>query len=422
MTAGGDGAPPSVTIATGGVSWVRARTPRILSTIAKGLWGLSSIGSLAMAIDGAWFLSLLSLVTMFAWPLFIVSYIVTLTQTSLRGAIEVTPEGLALLGVGARRTMRRAEIRSAYVVDRQVAGGSIATLEVELTSGDVLAATFPEPDAARKIVAKLGFGAGGGRVHVPLAKPARRLLHLPIALACWIGATTMAVGAVTVFAMNDGPSWTSAVGAGAMSLYPALALAIYTALRRFARGAEVTVGDDGVLVVKGTRRRFIPRRDVGLVVGSPRGGLLVETRSGERVVVEGAFLDAGRLEAVVRLLHERSGVASAGADRHAHYERAGRPIEQWRDHLARAMSEAGYRETAATADEAAAILRSPHATGEQRVGAALALRIAGSPPERIRVAVDAAVDDRTREALEAVAEAEKIEDDERIEKALRRLG
>ena len=64
------------------------------------------------------------------------------------------------------------------------------------------------------------------------------------------------------------------------------------------------------------------------------------------------------------------------------------------------------------------MLRSPRATGEQRIGAALALRVAGQPRERIRVAVEGAADDRVREALEAVADAD---DDVVIEKALKRL-
>jgi len=68
------------------------------------------------------------------------------------------------------------------------------------------------------------------------------------------------------------------------------------------------------------------------------------------------------------------------------------------------------------------VLHSAQATPEQRVGAALALRVAGQPKERIRIAVDAAADERVREALEAVVEARDGElDDPVVEKALRRL-
>ena len=105
-------------------------------------------------------------------------------------------------------------------------------------------------------------------------------------------------------------------------------------------------------------------------------------------------------------------------DRFAHYERGGRALPEWRAHLAHAMSEATYRMNPATVEEAATVLRSAQATPEQRIGAALALRIANQPRERIRVAVDAAVDDRMRDALEAVADSE---DDGVIEKALQRL-
>ena len=100
--------------------------------------------------------------------------------------------------------------------------------------------------------------------------------------------------------------------------------------------------------------------------------------------------------AVARVIEERLGPAATTADRFTHYERGGRPLAEWRDHLAQAMNQASYRHNAATVDEAATVLRSAQATPEQRVGAALAMRVAGQPKERIRVAVDAAADDRVR--------------------------
>lgn len=51
-------------------------------------------------------------------------------------------------------------------------------------------------------------------------------------------------------------------------------------------------------------------------------------------------------------------------------------------------------------------------------GAALALRVAGAPRERVRIAAEGAADPRVRVALEAIADDA---DDEKLEKALRRL-
>jgi hypothetical protein len=138
--------------------------------------------------------------------------------------------------------------------------------------------------------------------------------------------------------------------------------------------------------------------------------------------MNGFALDLARGEAIGRVVEERSGPAATTADRFTHYERGGRLLAEWRAHLSQAMNQASYRHNAATIDEAAAVLHSAEATPEQRVGAALALRVAGQPKERIRVAVDAAADDRVRAALEAVAEARDGEvDDPVVEKALLRL-
>ena len=82
------------------------------------------------------------------------------------------------------------------------------------------------------------------------------------------------------------------------------------------------------------------------------------------------------------------------------------------------MERSGYRSAATTVDVAAAVLRSPRATPEERVGAAVALRVAGEPPEKIRVAAEAVADDRLRVALEAVAEDAE---DARVEKAMHAL-
>ena len=83
-----------------------------------------------------------------------------------------------------------------------------------------------------------------------------------------------------------------------------------------------------------------------------------------------------------------------------------------------AMFEGGYRASPKTAEEAASILRSSAAAPDERVGAAMALRVAGET-DRVRAAAAATAEVRVRVALEAVADAE---DDAAIEKALRRMA
>jgi hypothetical protein len=204
----------------------------------------------------------------------------------------------------------------------------------------------------------------------------------------------------------------------AMAGYPPLTLLFYYLLQRFTRAPDVTVGDDGILVKGAGAPRFIARRDIAFAGLGPTGLLAIEERTGRRTPIVGVLYDKARVAALSRVIAQRYGPSAASAERHVHYERGGRPLAAWREHLARALNDTNYRENAASADEAASVLYSAFATPEERVGAALALRVAGQPRERIRVAADGAADDRVREALEAVADAD---DDAVIEKALKRL-
>jgi hypothetical protein len=75
-----------------------------------------------------------------------------------------------------------------------------------------------------------------------------------------------------------------------------------------------------------------------------------------------------------------------------------------------------YRTGAVSVEEAGAVLVSLRATGDQRIGAALALRIAGAPTEQIRVATRSIADDRVRVVIAGIADAE---DEEEVVRALR---
>jgi hypothetical protein len=347
-----------------------------------------------------------------AWPTFIVSYILSLTQNAVGGRLVVTRGELAV-HVGKKTTViPAAKIKGALVVERSGFGWPVPTVEVELENGDLLTARLPDPRSARAVVTALGFGAGGKRVRASLAKPTRRLLHPLLGVVAYLGGVLAMVLA-------------SSTGTGgfevAYALYPLVALAVYAGLKRLIRPPEVTVGDDGVLVKGRSGQSFVPLSDIAAVAMPSDTKLVIQRKSGRDTVVGGVILNADRCAAIARVIEDRRGASSETADRRAHYERAGRALPAWRDHLARAMSESSYRENAATVDEAASVLRSAEATPEQRVGAALALRIAGEPHERIRVASDAAADDRMRKALEAVADARDDADDPVLEKALRRL-
>jgi hypothetical protein len=402
--------PPSVTFASGGISWTRVSTPRLLSRIAKVLYGVSALSALAIAYrDVGWF-AIFGLIGLFAWPLFIVSYIVSLTQTTFAGGLAVSRTELVVHGPGSKRTfIPIAKVVGALVVHREVFSALVPTVEIELANGDLLTARCPDPRSADAIVTALGFGAGGKRVHASLATPTRRLLNPLVGFVSYMASMVALLAPLSLVQGGTGYEL-------AYALYPPVALLLYAGAKRLLRAPEVTVGEDGILLKRRLRSTFVPRSDIAFV--SAAGSVLVvERRDGARIAMSGIALDLARRQAVARIVEERSGPQATTADRFAHYESGGRVLAEWRAHLARAMNQESYRQHAATVDEATAVLHSAHATPEQRVGAALALRVAGQPKERIRVAVDAAADERVRAALDAVAEA----DDPVIEKALQRL-
>ncbi len=402
--------PPEV-IFQGGLSWARARTPRVLSRIGKALFALAALNALALVLPSAPWLVGGSLIGAVGWLLFPISYVLSLTHTSFAGALTASANELVVSSKSGQRVIPGAEIAGALVVDREVAGGMVPTVEIQLKNGDRLTARMGDPQAPRAVVRALGFGPGGKRVRTSVAKPTRRLLHPLLGFACYTAALTVLMLFASAF--RDSRAFEMA-----MAGYPPLTLLLYTLLQRYVRAPDVTVGDDGILVKGAGAPRFIARRDIAFAGTGPTGVLAIEERTGRRTPIVGVLYDKPRVAALSRVIAERYGPSAASADRHVHYERGGRPLAEWRDHLARALHDTNYRENAASADEAASVLYSAFATPEQRVGAALALRVAGQPRERIRVAADGAADDRVREALEAVADAE---DDAVIEKALKRL-
>jgi hypothetical protein len=403
--------PSSVTFASG-LSWMRVGTPRLLSRIGKVFFVFGGLGMLAMVLPALEVFAAANLLGAFGWLLFLVSYVISFTHTSFGGALTASKDELVIQSGTKSKVIPAAKIAGALVVDRPVAGGIVPTVEIELTNGDRLTARIADPGAPNAVVRALGFVPGGRRVGATLTKPTRRLLHPLLGFAAYTAGLTVVMLIATSIRSTGGQEFEIAFAA-----YPPVTLLLYMLLQRYVRAAELTVGDDGVAVRVHGKTRLIARRDIAAVTNDFPGVLAIEERSGNRTALNGVLLDHARVAAVARLLTERAST-SVTADRFAHYDRAGRPLAAWREHLGRAMNDASYRQNAATVDEAAAVLRNGEASAEQRVGAALALRVAGQPPERIRVAAVGAVDDRVREALEAVADAEN---DVVIEKALQRL-
>jgi hypothetical protein len=323
-TSNDDAGPPSVTFASG-LSWTRVRTPRLLSRIGKVCFVFGALGMLALVSRDLELFASANGIGLLGWLLFLVSYVLSLTQTSFGGGLSISNDELVVLSGTKRKTIPFAKIAGALVVERSVAGGTVPTVEIELTNGDRLTARTPDPRAPEVLVRALGFGAGGKRVRATLEKSTRRLLHPLLGFAAYAAGMTV-VMLIASAIPTGGHAFEVAFG-----VYPPLTLVLYAWLQRYVRAAVVTVGDDGVAVRRHGKTQLIARRDIAFVGNPVKGVLAIEERSGRRTAISNVLLDHDRLAAVARLLAERSG-PSASAERFAHYERADRPLAAWGAH------------------------------------------------------------------------------------------
>ena len=346
----------------------------------------------------------------------IASYVLSMARWSNDAVVSAARGALTVQHSGATESH---EIVSAHVVSN--APGR-ARVEATTRGGDLVEVDVADPGRATELVAELGFAHGDRPVVYALGSRTRRFLHLAVGYGAYnvgmITATLLGFLLVALFS-TPGPE----PPAFQFSLIVAATALAYALGRRLVSAAEITVGSDGVRVVKhGFFRRFYPLADIVAAEQHSHGvPVHIRLRDGRVVVLGGVGVDVPRRDALARhiraLLAARDGVQTPQGESFA---RAGRSVRDWREHL-RAMMEGGYRvASAAMPKEALAeLVAKPGAPIDQRVGAALALRVSGDAeaPARIRVAAERCVDAQTRAALEAAA-AEEIHDEE-IERALR---
>ncbi|MEJ7731893.1 MAG: hypothetical protein WKG00_22120 [Polyangiaceae bacterium] len=190
-------------------------------------------------------------------------------------------------------------------------------------------------------------------------------------------------------------------------------------------GRTVRVGSDGIALGWGLRRVFVPATDVGEVLREytavRSGWVLVVKRRGNRpplrlrlVSVADERVDA--IEARIRGLIARTSARAAALTALHRGERDG---VGWRRDMAALLAGGGFRSAAISAEDLQEVLDDPGASGEQKLGAALALRGAGGAMdrERVRIAAVASARPKLRVALEKVA-TEEEEPDQAIAEAL----
>jgi len=396
-------------IASTSVTWTHRRVPQLVSRLGKAVLAISAIGGAvggllstgpAGVVSGAGVLSAVAAVFgTFAYLIFLASLIDGLTPRHRLGNVTVMRDDLRVVDTTGTRVVRLRDIAAALVVDlRPVSPQGPPPLvpyavDLDLVGGDRLRIHLPTREDAQTMVERVGFGPGGRRMRLDVTALNRRLIHPLIGFGAH--AVTSGLMMAILFA-----------GTGVFSLarlQPLVALLLYEGVRRLVRPPTFTVGDDAV-TAEAFGRKSVALRDLGPADAAP-------------ILAAGSGVDHVRRRALLQAIDERQLPTRAAGDRHALYAREGMPLTEWRGQLARVMA-GSYREGASTIEEAAAVLRSVQATKDQRVGAALALRAAGEPAERIRVAAEAAADPALHDALVAVADDH---DDAAVEKALKRM-
>ena len=398
----------SLTVESAGISWVRVRAARLLSRVGLAIYlastvlqgvGMGTLGSsskFGMALFAASYV--LALMYLAA---FVASFVLWFWRSPKPGTVHVQDQTVTLEGVGRpARSFQRAQVRSALVTT----GPAGTEVHLEHESGDLAIVRPVAPQAAYTLVQALGFGPGGKSTHISMASPQRRWLHPVFG---WVSSqistfTVVMIGlGLTPQALGDRSN------VGALITYPLSALTtlgLYRLARRLFRPWELTIGDDGVRYAVGRKERFVRRADLQ-GVEYPYPGAPVTVHAGPHTFrIMGMGLDEAKRRAAAELLHATLQRTARAPGREAPFDAAAASASAVRARFRQMFDDGNYRNAGVSAEDALAALESPTATPEQRVGAAVALRVRGEDPVRIRVATQALADESTREALMAIAD------------------
>jgi hypothetical protein len=403
------------------VGRLRNRLSARLSLGAKIVWLLSFCGftsSIGFYPSPAWvnpLLGTLAVATVGGLVAMVLSWMMSLLSGDTPGHVTFHDGVLRLKKNRDWTAIAKADITSAHAQ----AGGVV---EITTRAGDQWILDMQNEEDAAKLVDELGWSPGGRPATYALGSRYRRFLHFAVAFMSYqLGSMAggflgilMAVGLEGIF----GPGQRGLQ----FVMFPMIALGFalaFAAGKRLIRAPVVTVGNDGVWVQTfGFKKRFIAIGDIVMAHQASVGGAVrLKLRDNSIVHLAGFLVDPGRRDAAA--IHIRTLLA-----RHAELQkssvalaREGRSVREWREHLRRVVEGAGYR-VAAASDSLADLVGAPGVTSEERIGAALALRVAGEANvPRIRIAAEQCVDPKTRAALEAAAQDEI--DEQAIEKALR---
>ena len=299
-----------------------------------------------------------------------------------RGVLRADASGLAL-DDGTR--VARSKIRSAYL-----ASTDEPVVRVDRRRGPSLDARVESEEDARALVAALGFGPRESVVSVrAFYGDSGRFVLTMILLGVGVWGL---MGGVLAHALL-----------GRWSLLPWVLPCVVALVVVHARlVASVSIGADGVLLVRFGQRRFLSYGE--LEAASARGNVLVlEVSSGERIPLR----VGPRAPAIAARIEEaRAAFAEDLTHADALIGPAGRSLERWLRDLRTATKTRAYRDPQTASRDALARPRQRQPSPATRAGAALALSAGMDPPSRarLRVAAEACAEPKLRVALTRVAE------------------
>ncbi|MFO0555624.1 MAG: hypothetical protein U0271_45015 [Polyangiaceae bacterium] len=320
----------------------------------------------------SWLGVTLGLVSLFVSALALTwSFLAARPAAATTAKVTVGPAELVLESADASRTLRPADVRGGFVIGK--------TLELALRSGETLTLLFGSSVQAARALTTLKIDAAHQRLTIETTSPQR-----PVHAAALAIASVVATSFVT-----ERYSFVIGLIVGALVAYE-------FSPRR------LTIGRDGVELRWPFHRRFARYERISALDG--RGHELRLRLMGGNSYRLPTHAPA---DAIARRVLEAT--AALGGSRVRALERGKRTISAWLEQLdSIKFAEPGYRDAGLDRGTLLEVLEDPAAPTDQRVAAAIALRLAGVDEARepIRLVSSTFADPKARATIARLAEAE----------------